>query len=153
MLLTLYLFHTDSSSHFLRVWLKWSWEESGRLYFLRCEAWRGSSCTQQTGTADKEITGTRASQHKHHMDKKRFGYLQLLIFFLFQRIDWENGWLWDYLELIELSLQAESRRYCGRKKEREMPKIWKSTGMFGYKDEKSLWKAHRATFHGKSSSK
>lgn len=74
-------------------------------------------------------------------------------FFLFQRIDWENGWLWDYLELIELSLQAESRRYCGRKKEREMPKIWKSTGMFGYKDEKSLWKAHRATFHGKSSSK
>lgn len=153
MLLTLYLFHTDSSSHFLRVWLKWSWEESGRLYFLCCEAWRGSSCTQQTGTADKEITGTRASQHKHHMDKKRFGYLQLLIFFLFQRIDWENGWLWDYLELIELSLQAESRRYCGRKKEREMPKIWKSTGMFGYKDEKSLWKAHRATFHGKSSSK
>lgn len=153
MLLTLYLFHTDSSSHFLRVWLKWSWEESGRLYFLRCEAWRGSSCTQQTGTADKEITGTRASQHKHHIDKKRFGYLQLLIFFLFQRIDWENGWLWDYLELIELSLQAESRRYCGRKKEREMPKIWKSTGMFGYKDEKSLWKAHRATFHGKSSSK
>lgn len=152
MLLTLYLFHTDSSSHFLRVWLKWSWEESGRLYFLRCEAWRGSSCTQQTGTADKEITGTRASQHKHHMDKKRFGYLQLLIFFSFSE-DRLGKRLTVRLPRVNRTVSSGRVQKVLWKKEREMPKIWKSTGMFGYKDEKSLWKAHRATFHGKSSSK
>lgn len=56
------------------------------------------------------------AQASHGQEKVRLS--TVTDFFLFQRIDWENGWLWDYLELIELSLQAESRRYCGRKKEK-----------------------------------
>lgn len=57
------------------------------MYIPYYKAQRGSSYSQLTGTADRltEVIfiGICASQHKQHVDKKNFGYLQLLIYFFF----------------------------------------------------------------------